>query len=131
MICQPSFFYFFRCNLKNFCIFTQNLMIMAKKSKIFLYKISIIFLMIAATLAAFWLLKPKHLEVKIMCYNVQHCAGMDKAIDYDRTAEVIIRQQPDVVAIQELDSVTGRSSRKYQLGELNLIYSGFWESHQL
>lgn len=93
-------------------------MIMAKKSKIFLYKISIIFLMIAATSAAFWLLKPKHLEVKIMCYNVQHCAGMDKAINYDRTAEVIIRQQPDVVAIQELDSVTGRSSRKYQLGEL-------------
>lgn len=53
-----------------------------------------------------------------MTYNVRHCAGMDLVVDYDRTAEVIRQVQPDVVALQELDSMTGRSGRCYQLGEL-------------
>jgi endonuclease/exonuclease/phosphatase family metal-dependent hydrolase len=56
--------------------------------------------------------------LQVMSYNVRHCAGMDKALDYDRTAAVIQRQLPDVVALQELDSMTGRSGRRYQLGEL-------------
>lgn len=53
-----------------------------------------------------------------MSYNVRHCAGMDWVVDYDRTAEVILKQMPDVVALQELDSMTGRSGRKYQIEEL-------------
>ena len=54
----------------------------------------------------------------VMTYNVRHCAGMDLVVDYDRTAEVIHREQPDVVALQELDSMTGRSGHCHQLGEL-------------
>ena len=57
-------------------------------------------------------------QVKVMSYNVRHCAGMDLAVDYDRTAAVIAKEQPDIVAIQELDSMTGRSGKCYQLGEL-------------
>ena len=57
-------------------------------------------------------------QVIIMSYNVQHCAGMDKKVDYDRTAVVILKEQPDVVALQELDSVTGRSKQHDQLAEL-------------
>ena len=53
-----------------------------------------------------------------MSYNVRHCAGMDMVVDYDRTANVIVQQQPDVVALQELDSMTGRSGHHDQLGEL-------------
>ncbi len=56
--------------------------------------------------------------LKVMTYNVRHCAGMDLVVDYDRTAAVIALQQPDVVALQELDSMTGRSGQRYQLGEL-------------
>lgn len=56
--------------------------------------------------------------LQIMSYNVRHCAGMDLVIDYDRTAAVIVQQQPDVVALQELDSMTGRSGHHVQLGEL-------------
>ena len=56
--------------------------------------------------------------LQVMSYNVRHCAGMDRVVDYDRTAAVIQRQLPDVVALQELDSMTGRSGRRYQLGEL-------------
>lgn len=57
-------------------------------------------------------------QLQIMSYNVRHCAGMDLMIDYDRTAAVIAQQQPDVVALQELDSMTGRSGNHDQLGEL-------------
>ena len=55
-----------------------------------------------------------------MSYNVRHCAGMDMVVDYTRTANVIVQQQPDVVALQELDSMTGRSGHYNQLGELAL-----------
>jgi endonuclease/exonuclease/phosphatase family metal-dependent hydrolase len=57
-------------------------------------------------------------QLQIMSYNVRHCAGMDMVVDYDRTAAVITQQQPDVVALQELDSMTGRSGNHDQLGEL-------------
>lgn len=57
-------------------------------------------------------------QLQIMSYNVRHCAGMDLVIDYDRTAAVLVQQQPDVVALQELDSMTGRSGNRDQLGEL-------------
>ena len=83
--------------------------------KLFFDAISLIFI----TIAAFLLLLPiKPVQIQIMTYNVRHCAGMDLIVDYDRTANVIIKNQPDVVAIQELDSMTGRSGRKYQLEEL-------------
>ena len=57
--------------------------------------------------------------VRVMSYNVRHCAGMDMVLDYDRTAAVISGQHPDVVALQELDSMTARSVQRYQLGELS------------
>ena len=57
-------------------------------------------------------------QLQIMSYNVRHCAGMDLMVNYDRTASVIAQQQPDVVALQELDSMTGRSGHHDQLGEL-------------
>lgn len=63
-----------------------------------------------------WGQNPKSLQV--LTYNVRHCAGMDLVVDYDRTAAVIIQQQPDVVALQELDSMTSRSGRQDQIGEL-------------
>ena len=58
------------------------------------------------------------IQLSVMSYNVRHCAGMDLVVNYDRTAAVITEQQPDAVALQELDSMTGRSGQSYQLGEL-------------
>lgn len=55
---------------------------------------------------------------QLMTYNVKNGAGMDGVTDYARTASVIIQEKPDVVAIQELDSVTGRSKGAYVLDEL-------------
>ncbi|MBQ6308064.1 MAG: endonuclease/exonuclease/phosphatase family protein [Bacteroidales bacterium] len=60
----------------------------------------------------------KNRQLQVKSYNVRHCAGMDLVVDYDRTAAVISQQQPDVVALQELDSMTGRSGHRDQLDEL-------------
>lgn len=55
---------------------------------------------------------------KLMSYNVRNAKGMDNVCNYQRIANVIINANPDVVAVQELDSVTNRSNGKYVLGEI-------------
>lgn len=57
-------------------------------------------------------------NVRIMSYNVRNAKGLDNVRDVDRTAAVINRINPDVVAVQELDSVTRRSDGTYVLGEI-------------
>ena len=47
-------------------------------------------------------------EVKMMSYNVRNCKGMDDVVDYQRVADVIKKENPEVAAIQELDSLTQR-----------------------
>ena len=56
--------------------------------------------------------------IKIMTYNVRNSKGMDNIMDCRRAAAVIRTQAPDVVAVQELDSMTRRSGGKYILGEI-------------
>ncbi len=56
--------------------------------------------------------------VKIMTYNVRSAKGMDNVRDCGRVAKVILEQQPDLVAVQELDSMTNRCGKKYILGEI-------------
>ena len=56
--------------------------------------------------------------VKIMTYNVRSGKGMDNVRDCGRVAKVILEQQPDLVAVQELDSMTNRCGKKYILGEI-------------
>lgn len=75
--------------------------------------IFLIFLLIGITLTCLG-----QNQLQVMSYNVRHCAGMDMVLDYDRTAQVINEQQPDVVALQELDSMTVRSEQRFQLDEL-------------
>lgn len=45
----------------------------------------------------------------VMSYNIRHGRGMDDVVDLDRIAAVIARQNPDVVALQEVDSYWQRS----------------------
>jgi len=46
--------------------------------------------------------------IRLLSYNIKHCEGMDNVINYDRTASVIRSLNPDVVCLQELDSITSR-----------------------
>lgn len=55
---------------------------------------------------------------RMMSYNIRNARGMDGLVDYQRVANVILCEQPDVVAVQEVDSVTGRSGKRYVLDEV-------------
>lgn len=59
--------------------------------------------------------------LRLMSYNVKNGLGMDDISNFARTAKVIQDVKPDVVAIQELDSVTNRSKQKDVLLELAKI----------
>jgi endonuclease/exonuclease/phosphatase family metal-dependent hydrolase len=48
-------------------------------------------------------------ELGVMSYNVHNAIGMDKITSYERIAKIISDSKVDVVAVQELDSVTTRS----------------------
>jgi endonuclease/exonuclease/phosphatase family metal-dependent hydrolase len=57
-------------------------------------------------------------ELIIATYNVRNCRGMDDKIDYNRVADIITRINPHLIALQELDSATQRSSNAVVLNEL-------------
>ncbi|HLL74027.1 MAG TPA: endonuclease/exonuclease/phosphatase family protein [Pyrinomonadaceae bacterium] len=73
-----------------------------------------------------------------MSYNVHVGMGMDKQIDLRRIAQVINRERPDLVGLQEVDVGVERTGRVDQLAELarltgmraafapNLEYQGGW-----
>lgn len=73
-------------------------------------------LLIIATLFIFPLQAQNTL--KLMTYNIKNANGMDDVCDFQRVANVINNASPDVVAIQEVDSMTNRSGQKYVLGEI-------------
>ncbi len=56
-------------------------------------------------------------RLRLMSYNVRGGMGMDDRRDYDRAAAVIRDHRPDICALQELDSITGRNGRTDALRE--------------
>ena len=56
-----------------------------------------------------------------MTYNLHNCIGMDNRRDYQRIADAIRQARPDVVALQELDSVTGRNGGIHALDTLRAL----------
>ena len=73
-------------------------------------------------------LAAKSLKVKILTYNVKNCTGMDGVIDYQRVAGIIKRINPDIVALQELDSATSRSNGVVVLSELSKL-TGMYQTY--
>lgn len=62
---------------------------------------------------------------RIMSYNIRNGRGMDDVTDLRRITDVINRTKPDVVAVQEVDSVTGRSNQTdilHELADQTLMY---------
>ena len=53
--------------------------------------------------------------LKLMSYNIRNAKGMDNVRNVQRIANVINNEAPDVVAVQELDSMTTRSNQTYVL----------------
>ena len=52
---------------------------------------------------------PAACEMRLMSYNIRHCAGADKRVDVPRIAEVIKREKPDFVGLNEVDRCVTRS----------------------
>ncbi|MEZ2442483.1 endonuclease/exonuclease/phosphatase family protein [Chitinophaga sp. RCC_12] len=60
-------------------------------------------------------------KVKVLTYNIHHGENMKQVLDLQGIANVILATNPDLVALQEVDSVTGRTSQSDQLKELASI----------
>lgn len=61
--------------------------------------------------------KPEN-ALRLMSYNICNAKGMDGKTDYQRIADVLNNVLPDVIAIQELDSVTQRSGNRNVIEEI-------------
>ncbi len=51
-------------------------------------------------------------SLELMSYNIRHGVGMDGVLDLERIAEVINRERPDLVALQEIDRNCTRSGNR-------------------
>ena len=60
-------------------------------------------------------------ELRLMSYNIYHCQGADRKLDIARTAEVIRRENPDFVGLQEVDSKSKRSNGIDEAEEMGRI----------
>lgn len=56
-------------------------------------------------------------KLRLMSYNIHNCAGIDGVKSIKRIADVVTKFSPDVVAIQEVDSMT-RRNKKYLMKEI-------------
>lgn len=57
-------------------------------------------------------------RLRVMSYNIHVGIGVDKKFDLERVAEVIRRERPDVVGLQEVDRGVERTKRVDELKEL-------------
>jgi endonuclease/exonuclease/phosphatase family metal-dependent hydrolase len=60
-------------------------------------------------------------EVRVLTYNIHHGEGVDGKFDLPRIADVIKSVSPHVVALQEVDQQTARSSGVDQPAELSRL----------
>ncbi|MDR3110879.1 MAG: endonuclease/exonuclease/phosphatase family protein [Planctomycetaceae bacterium] len=52
--------------------------------------------------------------LRVVAYNVHHCEGTDGKLDVERTASVMKRLNPDLIAVQEIDVNTRRTDKQNQ-----------------
>ncbi len=57
----------------------------------------------------------------MLTYNIHHAEGMDEVVDLERIAALIKALDPDLVALQEVDSVTTRTNEVDQAAELGRL----------
>ena len=60
-------------------------------------------------------------DIRLMSYNILHGKGADGKVDITRTAEAIIRENPDFVGLQEVDCRVSRSRRIDEPAELGRL----------
>ncbi|QDT33270.1 endonuclease/exonuclease/phosphatase family protein [Thalassoglobus polymorphus] len=67
-------------------------------------------------------------RLRILSYNIHHAEGVDRKLDVERIARVILSVKPDVVALQEVDQKVKRTDNIDQpaelarLTEMNIVF---------
>jgi endonuclease/exonuclease/phosphatase family metal-dependent hydrolase len=59
--------------------------------------------------------------IRVMTYNIHVGIGMDKKLDLRRIADVINKEKPDVVGLQEVDRGVQRTQRIDEIAELSKL----------
>ena len=59
--------------------------------------------------------------LRVLAYNIHHGEGMDGRLDLERIAALIREVDPDLVTLQEVDSVTSRTNAIDQAAELGRL----------
>jgi endonuclease/exonuclease/phosphatase family metal-dependent hydrolase len=71
--------------------------------------------------------------LRVVSYNIRHGRGTDERVDPDRTAAVLRALRPDIVALQEVDSVVTRSGGTDQAAHIAALlgmqhaFGGFFD----
>ncbi|MFI3281642.1 MAG: GLUG motif-containing protein [Rikenellaceae bacterium] len=63
--------------------------------------------------------------VRVLSYNIRHCAGSDDEINYAATAGVLEALSPSVICLQEVDNGTTRANGDDQLAKLSELLEEF------
>lgn len=66
---------------------------------------------------------------RIMTYNVHRCVGTDRRLDVGRVAAVIASEEPDIVALQELDMLRVRTGKVDQAHEIATLLEMAYHFH--
>lgn len=89
-----------------------------------------------AVAAGFVSRPPAPTTMRVMSYNIHHGEGLDKKVELERIAKLIVEQQADLVALQEVDRGVERTAQRDLPAELakltgmavsferNIIYQG-------
>jgi len=71
---------------------------------------------------------PSTIDLRVLAYNIRHGLGMDDSVDLTKAARIINSLDPDLVALQEIDSATERTRSVDQaavLGSLTGMHAAF------
>ena len=77
-----------------------------------------LFLLVLFSMPAANGLATEPLRLRVLSYNIHHAEGVDRKLDLDRIAKVILAAKPDIVALQEVDQKVRRTNSVDQPAEL-------------
>jgi endonuclease/exonuclease/phosphatase family metal-dependent hydrolase len=60
-------------------------------------------------------------QLRVLSYNIRNAKGLDNVTNYQRIADILHSSKADVIALQELDSVTQRSKNEDVLKKLSSL----------
>lgn len=82
-----------------------------KRSGVFLFVFSVLLLTNGIPVRSQNIAQKEENSIRIMSYNIRNGQGTDGTTDLKRIAEIILKASPDVVVLQEVDSITSRSAQ--------------------